>query len=183
MPEIPAHTIRPRVGDSTTRQIIPKFRTSKQIANPYARFDSTVNRKEGRLPNSAMLTIGLRAPRHKAEYQSDPRKDSPMKNPNIRMPASPSAKPKKLYPRRTRIHKAGKDSKGILTHNSLSEGICAMLMLLVSSLQSGPAFKVVRNSTNTINPVPASAAPVSQETLFIRCEELSNSPLLMIDIT
>src|SRR5215472_5354549 len=60
----------------------------------------------------------------------------------------------------------------MLFRNSVNEGICARLMVLVSSRQRGPALKVVRKSKTAMNPVPASATPVSQKVPRIFCDSI-----------
>jgi hypothetical protein len=77
------------------------------------------------------------------------------------MPASLSAIPRKLHPRRSSGQRGGNDSNVRLFQNSFSEGICATLRVLVSSRHRGPAYIAVRTSKIVENTVPANATAVS----------------------
>ena len=77
------------------------------------------------------------------------------------MLASLPARPRKPHPRSSSGQRGGNDSQCMLSHNSFSEGICATLMVLVSSRHKGPAYIAVRISNPAENTVPANATMVS----------------------
>ena len=83
----------------------------------------------------------------------------------MRILASLLAIPAKLSPRKSNNQKGGKDSNGRLCQNSLSEGICARLILLVSSRHKGPALNVVRTNQTAATAVPVTAAICSRSGL------------------
>src|ERR1017187_8108249 len=108
----------------------------------------------GRLPSSPMLRIGARPPIQREHSHSRVRKNRPTYSPKTRMLASLPARPRKPHPRRSSGQRGGNDSQCMLFHNSFSEGICATLMVLVSSRHTGPAYIAVRTSNTAENPVP-----------------------------
>src|ERR1043166_2046240 len=153
--------IRTVDGDSSTCQIVPNVSTNRTNAKPYARLAPAMLTKAGRPPSSARLSVGARLPNNREHTQSEPTTARPTNSPSVRMPASLSAIPTWLHPRSTSSQRGGNESNGKLLHNSPSDGIVATLMLLVSSLQRGPALTLLRSSQVAARAVPARAIKVS----------------------
>ncbi len=129
------------VGSSSMRQSVPKLRTSRQLARPYARLEPAMKTKAGRLPSKPTLRVGAGLPIQCAHAHSEARKRSATHSPKTRIPASLRVAPIKPSPRRISGQSGGNDSNGRLFHSSLRLLICDRL-----SVFTRPATGVPRGS-------------------------------------